>query len=218
MELRLRVKVSGLDRPSATWWIRLVSEEEKTSPTRLALQQVLFILGSPGKEKRYRGEAYVSPDHIYIESIDAAGKKWIDDWWTLGFYSGQEIRIRSKKTNLQDAQILFEGFVAFTYRNPRDVPDKGLRTIERFVAVLRVQHPFRGSPLHRNWKEINSDGKYWYIEEWLLCSDVNFVGQIDSLGPYSIINGLPEAAPVMRSLILRAYIHPVFPARRWIYV
>lgn len=173
-------------------------------------QPVLFIAtDEAGNRRVYRGSAYVFASEIWIDEIDDKGKAWLKKWWEYGSLSSSEVTISTAPQRGQK-QELFQGFLTFSYLNPYDTPDKSQRSIERFVAGLRILQPFKGTPLHRNWNEVKRDGNVWYSEEWVLYSDARFAGEIRDLGPYEIINTVPKQEPVMGALVFRAGIHSSF--------
>lgn len=173
-------------------------------------QSVLFVVWEGKKRTVYKGKALMFPDGVAIESLDPAGKAWIDTWWTSGNLSTQEVEIRTQGSKEERRRTLFSGFMSFTYRNPRGVPDRSGKGLERFVATLRVEQPFKGTPLLRNCNELKRDGSVWYTEEWQLYSDARFMGGDVEIGPYSIFNCSGPQEPVMGSLVFRAPIHRSF--------
>jgi len=164
-------------------------------------RKVIFVVGSPGSTTVFKGEAIVDPDNIYIFKTDNKGRDWLRD---RHLAESIELCIKSQPGEGQRREILSDGFALFSYLNPQN--GEGGRP----VAFLRVEHPFSGTPLHRNYQRMNTDRVYWYVDESVLYSDSRFIGQIDNLGPYSIINGLPSDRPVMPALYLRTHIHHHF--------
>lgn len=182
---------------------------ESRESSSIEFQEVRFVVGRPGSERVYEGTAYVGPDIIYIGTVDADGTKWLDDWCKAGYIVAQEIKIKTKGTRENRKKCIFDGFASLHYRNPRGRPEPEAKGIEQFIGALRVHHPFRGTPLHRNWHEIERTRECWYVEEYLMFSDVDFAGQLE-LGPYALLYTFPEPQPVMGVFVFRVHIHGVF--------
>lgn len=183
------------------------SPTEPTEPTPPELHEVLFVVcQNSGQPKVYKGKAYILPENIYIDTIDAKGLAWLRAWQDSGFFTAYEVEIKTKFSREHPRRTLFEGFVSIGYLNPRDTPDREQKSIERFAAFLRVNQPFGGTPLVRNWREFKGQDQAWYCEEWIIYSDACFSGSF-KLGPYKVINMVAREDFINGSLVLRACVH-----------
>ena len=188
-----------------------MSKPEPTPTPTPEVHDVIFVVSQDGGGVRvYRGKAYVLPETIYVDTIDADGLAWLRAWQESGFFAAHEVEIKSKGSRDQRRRVLFEGFVSLGYLNPRETPDREQKSIERFVAFLRVNQPFKGTPIVLNWREFKGNSEAWYCEEWVIYSDAYFSGSF-ALGPYKILNtAIAREDFVNGALVLRAYIHPSF--------
>lgn len=145
-----------------------------------------------------RGQAIVTGREVGIILIDELGIAWFDSWSNHARGESREITVQADSPQ---RRTLLAGLMNLHYYNPQPHADKA--GWERFRAILLIRPDFRGNPLHRNWRARRNEQRRHALE-WIIYSDARFSGSIKKLGPYSLINTVPEQAPVMGALVLRA--------------